>query len=189
MMQERRDKAAEIEALQKENTALRAQVAGADTARRVEHQSYADVEKTLGELQAQVQKQRDELAFYRGIVAPEDGVGALRIQRLDILPDTGDGRFKLRLVLMQSMSRDSTITGTVKIELEGTRNKQPLRLPLSDVGGPPREMSFSFRYFQNIEQEIALPQDFEPSAVDVEVKSGRMEPLHQSFPWAVRTAG
>jgi len=192
MAQERRDKAAEIEVLKNENAALRTKVTGAETARTVEHQSYADVERTLGDLQAQVQKQRDELAFYRGIVSPEDGVGGLRIQRMDVLPDAGDGRYKIRLVLMQSMRQDAVISGSVKIELEGSRNKQPVRLTLAQVGGQTREagdVSFSFRYFQNIEQDIALPADFEPTAIDVEVKSSRQQPLHQSFPWAVRTAG
>jgi hypothetical protein len=192
MAQERRDRAAEIEALKDENAKLRGQVTGAETARRVERQSYADVERTLSELQAQVQQQRDELQFYRGIVAPEDGVGGLRIQRLDVLPDAGDGRYKLRLVLMQSMRQDVVSSGSVKIELEGSRNKQPARLTLAELGGQVREsgdVAFSFRYFQNIEQDIALPEGFEPTAIDVEVKSSRQQPLRQSFPWAVRTAG
>jgi hypothetical protein len=192
MAQERRDRAAEIQTLREENAALRTKVTGAETARSVEHQSYADVERTLGDLQAQVQKQRDELAFYRGIVSPEDGVGGLRIQRMDVLPDAGDGRYKLRLVLMQSMRQDAVIAGSVKIELEGSRNKQPVRLTLAEVGGKTRDagdVAFSFRYFQNIEQDIALPPDFEPTAIDVEVKSTRQQPLHQSFPWTVRTAG
>ena len=111
---------------------------------------------------------------------------------MDVLPDAGDGRYKLRLVLMQSMRQDTVIAGSVKIEVEGTRNKLPVRLGLADLGGKTREsgdVAFSFRYFQNIEQDIALPTDFEPTAIDVEVKSSRQQPLHQSFPWAVRTAG
>ena len=192
MMQERRDRASEIEGLKEDNAKLRAQVTSAETARRVEHQSYADVERTLGELQAKLQQQRDELQFYRGIVAPEDGVGGLRIQRLDVLPDAGDGRYKLRLVLMQSMRQDVVSSGSVRIELEGSRNKQPARLTLEELGGKVREsgdVAFSFRYFQNIEQDIALPADFEPTAIDVEVKSSRQQPMKQSFPWSVRAAG
>lgn len=190
-MQERRDHAAQIEALERENAQLRAQVTGAETSRRVERQSYADVERSLSELQATVQQQRDELQFYRGIVAPEDGVGGLRIQRLDIFPDVGEGRYKLRLVLMQSMRQDVVSSGSVRIDFEGSRGNQPVRLTLGDLGGKTRDsgdVAFSFRYFQNIEQEIVLPEGFEPKAVDVEVKASRQQPVKQSFPWAVRTA-
>ncbi|HTE41329.1 MAG TPA: DUF6776 family protein [Steroidobacteraceae bacterium] len=192
MLQERREKAAEVRGLTDENTTLRAQVTSAETARSVEHKSYEDVERTLGELQSQVQRQREELQFYRGIVSPEDGVGGLRIQRLDVLPGAGDGHFKLRLVLMQSMRQDAVIAGSIKIELEGSRDKQPVRLTLAEIGGQTREsgdVAFSFRYFQNIEQDIALPENFEPTAIDVEVRSSRQQPLHQSFPWSVRASG
>lgn len=192
MIQERRNKAAEIEVLKQENAELRAQVANAETSRRVERQSYADVEKSLGDLQGQVQKQREELAFYHGIVAPDDSAAGLKIQRLDVLADIGERRYKLRLVLMQSMSRDNMITGSVKIELEGTRNKQSVRLALSEVGGQTRasgEVPFAFRYFQNIETDITLPPDFVPAAVDVELKSSRQKPVQRSFTWSVRAAG
>lgn len=190
-MQERRDHAAQVEALERENAQLRTQVTAADTARRVERQSYADVERSLSELQATVQQQRDELQFYRGIVAPEDGVGGLRIQRLDIFPGVGDGRYKLRLVLMQSMRQDVVSNGSVSIEFEGSRGNQPVRLTLAQLGGKTRDsgdVAFSFRYFQNIEQDIELPDGFEPKAVDVEVKASRQQPVKQSFPWAVRAA-
>lgn len=191
-VQERREHKAEMATLKEENNALRAQVASGDTARSVEHRSYADVEKSLGDLQAQVQRQREELAFYRGIVSPEDGVGGLRIQRLDVLSGAVVGHYKVRLVLMQSMRQDSIVSGTIKLELEGSQNKQPIRLTLADVGGQTRdsgEVAFSFRYFQNIEQDVVLPEGFEPMAIDVEVRSSRQQPLHQSFPWTTRAPG
>jgi hypothetical protein len=192
MIQERRERNAEVAALKEDNERLKSLVTSANTARTVDHQSYANVEKTLAELQAQVQRQREELAFYRGIVSPEDGIGGLRIQRLDVLSGAAPGHYKLRLVLMQSMRQDSTISGSVKVELEGAQNKQPVRLTLAQLGGQAREggdLAFSFRYFQNIEQDIELPEGFEPSAIDVEVKSSRQQPLHQSFPWSARAPG
>jgi hypothetical protein len=188
MFQERRDRSAEMMALKEQVTTLRAKITGAETSRTVEHQSYADVERTLLDLQAQLQKQRDELAFYRGIVSPEDGVGGLRIQRVDAVHDAGEGRYKLRLVLMQSMRQDSMISGTVKIELVGERDKQATRLTLTDMSATRQtnEVPFSFRYFQNIEQEVALPAGFTPTSIDIEVKSSHQTPLQQNFPWAVR---
>ncbi|HYM36387.1 MAG TPA: DUF6776 family protein [Steroidobacteraceae bacterium] len=190
--QERRNHAAEIKSLQTDNADLRSRVTDADMARNVDRKSYADVETTLHDLQAQVQRQREELAFYRGIVSPEDGVGGLRIQRLDILGGGAERHYKLRLVLMQSMRQDATVSGSFTVELEGVRDKQPARLNLSDVGGQAREsgdVPFSFRYFQSIERELTLPEGFEPSAINVEVKSSRQQPLRQSFPWQVITTG
>ncbi len=80
---ERRELQAKLASLELENGALRGQITAVDTTRDVDRQSYVDVERTLGELQAQVLRQSEELTFYRGIVAPADGIGGLRIQRLD----------------------------------------------------------------------------------------------------------
>lgn len=190
MAQERRDHAAQLKALQEENARLRSRLTDAEMAQRVERKSYSEVAATLHELQAQLQRQREELAFYRGIVSPEDGIGGLRIQRLDIVSAGTERHFKLRLVLMQSMRQDTTVSGTLTMEIEGVRDKQPQRLSLSEVGGQVREsgdVPFQFRYFQSIEREVTLPEGFEPSAINVEVRSARQAPLRQSFPWAVTT--
>ncbi len=187
---ERRDMQSRMQLLEQANEELRGRVTVVDTARDVDRQSYADVERTLGELQAQVLRQSEELTFYRGIVAPADGIGGLRIQRLEVLPGGSDRHFRLRLVLVQSMRQDAVVAGTVAIDLEGALNQSPTRLSLVELGGSAAEaghMPFSFRYFQNLEQDVTLPEGFEPLAVNVEVRSGRQPALRQSFPWQIET--
>lgn len=192
MAQERRDYGAKIAALERSGATLRASVAGAETAREVEHKSYAAVEQSLAALQKQVQQQKEELAFYRGIVAPEDGVGGLRVQRLEIHAGGAPGHYTLRLVLMQSMRQENTISGGVKLELVGMRAQQQARLGLGALNAEIRdsgELPFSFRYFQKLETEVVLPTDFEPVTIEVAVRSSRQPVLQQSFPWLVMSAG
>ncbi|HEX7116113.1 MAG TPA: DUF6776 family protein [Steroidobacter sp.] len=188
-IQRRRELSARLESLQEENERLRAQLAAAELTREVERKAYADVEKDLAELQAQVLKQSEELTFYRGIVSPEDGIGGLRIQRLQILPGGADRHYRLLLVLVQSMRQDTTVSGTVQVQIEGTRENRPERLGLAQVGGTGRAdglLAFRFRYFQNLEHDIVLPEGFEPRAVTVEVRSARSSPVRQSYPWEVQ---
>lgn len=184
---ERRDLVARLESLEQTNESLRAQVTAAETALEVDRQAYADVERTLGELQAQVLRQSEELTFYRGIVAPADGIGGLRIQRFELTPAGSDRHYRLRLVLVQSLRQDSVVSGTVGIDLEGSQNDTPTRISLADLAGGPdgKPLPFSFRYFQNVEQDVMLPEGFQPFAVNVEVRASRQPPLRQSFPWQV----
>jgi len=49
---------------------LRRQLAILETSREIDRETYAQVEANLGELQAQIQAQEEELVFYRGIVSP-----------------------------------------------------------------------------------------------------------------------
>mgnify|MGYP001061697098 CR=1 FL=1 len=188
-VQRRRELMAKIEALEEANAKLRAEVAAAELAREVDRKTYADIEKTLAELQAQVLKQREELTFYRGIVSPEDGIGGLRIQRFQVLSGGVDNHYRLRLVLVQSMRQDSVVSGSVSMQIEGIRDNRPVQLTLAEVGGDTRsdgQVAFRFRYFQNLEQQVVLPPDFEPTAVNVEVRSARLPPVRESFPWKVQ---
>jgi hypothetical protein len=188
-MQHRRELAATIESLESENERLRQAVAAAELARDVDRKAYADVEKNLADLQAQVLKHREELTFYRGIVSPEDGIGGLRIQRFQVLPGGADQHYRLRLVLVQSMRQDAVVSGSVSIQIEGVRDNKPLELALAEAMGEPRadaQLPFRFRYFQNLEQDIVLPPGFEPRAVNVEVRTSKLSPVRESYPWQVQ---
>ena len=189
---ERRALQSTVESLERENDALRGQITAVDTTRDVDRQSYADVERTLGELQAQVLRQSEQLTFYRGIIAPADGISGLRIQRLEIQPGGSERHFRFRVVLVQAMRQDGLIAGSVGIAIEGALNASPTTLGLPEIGGSADDggrLPFSFRYFQNIEQDVMLPEGFEPLAINVEVRSGRQPAVRQAFPWQVRTTG
>lgn len=188
-VRQRRELTAKIVALEDANARLRAEAAGVELAREVDRKAYSEVEKTLAELQDQVLKQREELTFYRGIVSPEDGIGGLRIQRLQVFPAGIDNHYNLKLVLVQSMRQDAVVSGSVNIQIEGIQDNQPAQLALKDVGGETRAdglVPFQFRYFQNLEQRITVPEGFEPRAVTVEVKASRLAPVKESFPWQVQ---
>jgi hypothetical protein len=188
-VQRRRGLMTKIEALEESNEKLRADVAAVELARSVDRRAYGDVEKNLADLQAQVLKHREELTFYRGIVSPEDGIGGLKVQRFQIVQGSAPNNFQLRLVLVQSMRQDAVASGSATIEIEGVRDGKPVQLALSEVGGTTRtdgQVPFQFRYFQNIEQDIALPEGFEPRAVTLEVRSGKLAPVRESYPWQVQ---
>lgn len=191
-VQRRRELKAQIDALQSENEKLRAQIAAAELDREVEGKSYADVKNDLADLQAQVLKAREELTFYRGIVSPEDGIGGLRVQRFEVLRGAAENQYRLRLVLQQSLRQDAVVSGAVSIAINGVRENRPVTLTLAQVGGKTRAdglAPFQFRYFQNLEQDVVLPEGFEPRAVNVEVRSSRLVPVRESYPWQVQAEG
>ena len=114
MLDHRRERAALAERLAEErgvSDELRRQLAIAETAGDIDRATYSQVESTLGELQAQIQAQEEELVFYRGIVSPQDGVAGLRIQSLEVLPSDGEGRYLLRLLLVQAIVHSRRVVG------------------------------------------------------------------------------
>ena len=182
---ERREVRSRLELLQAENSRLNARVAELEMARQLDREAYGQVETTLAELQSQLSAQGGDLAFYRSIVSPADGIQGLRIHRFELSPAAGPREYKLALTLIQAMRHESPASGLVQIALSGLTANRPARHTVGELLGRPRaQLPFSFRYFQTIEQNVTLPADFEPLVVDVEIRSGKLKsPVRQSFPW------
>lgn len=173
--------------LELENKRLNARVAELEMARRLDRDAYGQVERTLGDLQSQLARQSDDLAFYRSIVSPADGIQGLRVQRFEVLPGTEPRQVRLRLTLVQAMRHESVVAGLAQITLVGVRDDAPARVTVGELLGKPRaQLPFSFRYFQAIEQAVVLPEGFEPYETDVRVTSSKLRtPLQQVFPWKI----
>jgi hypothetical protein len=184
---ERRELAGKASRLEEENAGLRAKVAELEMARRLDREAYGQVERTLGELQSQMSRQGDDLAFYRSIVSPEDGVQGLRIQRFEIQPGGGAREFVVRLTLIQAMRHESVAAGLAQVVLHGMQGDKPTRHTVGALIGRPRaQLPFSFRYFQTVEQAFTLPEGFEAFEAEVQVRSSKLRfPLQQSFAWKV----
>jgi hypothetical protein len=190
MLDQRRAEAASAARIADEQAAneeLRRQLAIVNTASDIDRATYSEVESTLSDLQAQIQAQEEELVFYRGIVSPKDGVAGLRIQSLEVLPSDAEGRFVLRLLLVQAIVHNRRVSGSVKLQLEGIQDGQMTSFDAAELVAPgePYDMAYEFRYFQGLETELALPFGFEPQRVRVEIwpNEARAERINQSFEW------
>ena len=157
-------------------------------ARRVDAESYAQVEKSLADLQARLGEQSQELTFYRGIVNPADNIAGLRIQQLKVLPGIAPRRFRVRIVLIQAARQDSVTSATADLSIDGLRGGRAVNLPLAEIGTSSRSLAFSFRYFQELETEIELPADFLPQRLQIEVRPARASSsIRQTYPWKIET--
>ena len=178
---------AQNERLELQNKRLNAQVAELEMARRLDRDAYGQVESTLGDLQSRLARQSDDLAFYRSIVSPADGIQGLRIQRFEVLPGAQKRQVQLKLTLVQAMRHESVVSGLAQITLAGMQGDVPARFTVGEMIGKPRaQLPFSFRYFQTVEQTVTLPEGFDPYEVDVRMQSSKLRtPLQQAFPCKV----
>ena len=181
-----------IERLEKSNRDLRTHLAELDTIRIGRAREQAEVSRTIVDLQAQVARQTQELAFYRGIVAQGTPAVGAKIQQVRITRGSKAGYFVLHLALVRSVRPDNVAVGAIGVSVEGQSNGATTTVDLSTLtAGKVHELAYSFRYFENFDQEVALPAGLKPDHVSIEVRSSRKEiaPLTQTFPWSVDTAG
>ncbi len=177
-----------LDEVTRESERLQAQVAQLQMTQRVDREAYAQVEKSLGDLQTQINRQSQDLAFYRGIVSPADGLTGLKIQRVQVLPGSVAHEYRLRIVLIQAARHNSAASGTLEVTLDGIQGGKPVSLPLEEITAAARHVvGFSFRYYQELEVDLKLPAGFEPSRVQVEAQLSGSEvpPIRQPFTWVV----
>lgn len=164
---------------------LRRELASAEVGRRIDREATREAQRMLGELQAEVARQQQELQFYRGVLAREFGAGTLRVQELTVRTAGADS-FVLSVMLVQAGARDTMARGELALTIDGTRAGALARLPLADVTGDRRRtVPFSLRYFQALEVPVTLPAGFVPASVTVELRSSTAgtAPERRTFPW------
>ena len=185
--QQRDDYENRIKELQNHIASLNQEIALLETHRDIDREAYKDVETSLANLQEKIQEQRDAIAFYRGIISPDDGQRGLRVQDLRLSKGKDDRQYYVRLVLVQVMQHDRSVKGEVNFSLEGAQNgvattyKLQQLIPADETSSWP----FSFRYFQNFDRQLILPEGFLPERINIEVRSRTksIASVKQSFLW------
>lgn len=174
-----------IEHLDKENHELRTRLAALDTVRIGQTREQTEIARTIGELQAQVARQSQEIAFYRRVLpegTPELGV---RVGELRISPGAQPNVYALHFTLLRTGRPDRPITGSIGVSVEAGGGA---RLDLATLtGGAHAELPYNFRYYQNFDTELHLPAGVKPEHLTVRVRGARSDaaPLEQSFLWSV----
>jgi hypothetical protein len=174
-----------IRDLEADNERQREQLAAADVARRVDREGYKQVERSLGDMQGQIDRLTQDLSFYRGLVQP-DTLVHVKVQQMQIVPEAAAGQFRLKFVLMQAGKPDATVNGSVLITVDGLLHGKPSSVDLAHLAPDRRGgLGYSFRYFQGFDEPVQLPPGFEPTRIGVEIRAAR-DPLHgfhQAFVW------
>ena len=108
----------------------------------------------------------------------------MQVQQLRITPGTAANQFVAHLTLMQGGKPDTTVAGIVGVRVMGQLNGAA---SVVDGVGATAKGAISFKYYQAVDYQIALPAGFRPATVQVTVRDGRPNGITatQSFPWSI----
>ena len=179
----------QIDRLERTQRELRVQLAAAEEARLGEGRERAEVARTIGELQAQVARDQQEMGFYKGLVAQpgQQAADAVQVQQFRIATLPGEQRYALRFSLSRLQRPGEPINGMLAITVDGTRDGSPASADLASLTGGKNELAFNFRYTTGIDQPVTLPADFKPDRVTIEVRPERKgsAPYRRTFVWTL----
>jgi hypothetical protein len=180
-----------IRELEGESKRQRLQLASQETGRTGQTRERAELARSIGELQAEVARQAQDLAFYRGVVGDNLQADVVKIQQFRVLRGANADEYLLKLVLGRPLRPEDAVTGTIKLTFEGTTAATPVNLDLGAVSTvTDGVLRFSYRYVETLEQAVKLPAGFTPARTTIELQPARKgaNPVRQTFLWTVETA-
>src|SRR5580700_6841268 len=147
--QQRTELEVQIEHLERADRELRTKLAEADTITAGRAHEQAEVARTMGDLQAQVARQTQELAFYRGVVAQGATSVGVKIEQLRITAGQRPATYIVHMSLVRSGRADAPATGSVQMSLDGTAAEGARTLDLTALtAGRQRELRYNFHYLE-----------------------------------------
>jgi hypothetical protein len=102
-----------------------------------------------------------------------------------VIPTESARVFQFILTLTQNIRRAAIISGRARVDIEGTMDDRPVTLYWSQVSdGETPEPSFRFKYFQQVEGYLTLPEGFSPTRLLVTLEAkGQRKPIIRNYNW------
>jgi hypothetical protein len=175
----------QIAALRGNNRALQAHVVELQTLNAGHAHAEQVVTRTIAQLQAQIARQQEKLAFYRGVVAQGAPPVGLRVGEVLLSAGKRPLHFHVDISLLRADRPDGEVSGALSFTVEG-QGPGETTLGNRTLTGKPTDLKYRFRYYQEFKEVIVLPPGFRPLRLTVTVRSSRtnIAPLVQSYPWS-----
>ena len=173
-------RAAQAEALVKQ---LRQNVATLRRSDQISRSANTELQAALAEREEEVSGLRADVAFYERLVGATGQRRGLTVHEAFFTPEEG-GTWRYTVTLTQNLNRGAISKGEARVSVEGVSEGRLSSLRWEDLlqkpGAPGQP--FSFRYFQQLEGSVVLPEGFTPQRVRVQLRSAGST-VDQAFPW------
>lgn len=143
-----------------------------------------ELQGDLAERDERIAALEADVAFYERLVGGSAQRQGLTIHSL-VMQQEASGAQHFRLTLTQNVKKTQLSRGSVRLAIEGVSGGRLRELDWNELlqAEDAPALSFSFKYFQQIEGTVMLPDDFTPHRVRVRIEgeSGRSE---RTLTWA-----
>ena len=136
--------------------------------------------------QDEIAQLQADLAFYRRLGGANGSQAALAVHHVELQATQSPRVYRILFTLTQNLRWAAIISGRVQLGLDGIRDGSAVHLTDAQLLADSAEnLTFKFKYFQQIERLITLPENFQAKRLTVRLKSGSLRtPVEQSMEWA-----
>jgi hypothetical protein len=177
----------EVEALREDYRKARQQLINLERGRVIDEQALNQARKTIVELETRIVSLQSDLTFYKNIMAPSETSKGLQVDSFTLVPARNSDSYDFKLVLTQVGNNKSYISGVVAVNVIGLRDEEKEVIALRDLSEDIADLGvkFRFRYFQDVEGSLKLPEEFEPLEIQVvaQAEGRKSSQAERTFNW------
>lgn len=179
----------QVKVLSEDLSLIRSNVASYKVSSELGELAEETLRKDYKVMRTQISELEETVAFYKSIINPMKNDKGLRIEKLDIEPTKDKNQFKYALVLIQHADNSSFISGSVEVNIIGSKGDKKEILSLADVSSKNStgKRKFYFQYYKKLSDRVTLPEGFTPEKVEIIARSlGRKAMrIERTFNWSV----
>jgi len=161
--------------------------------RRTNAEREADVVRRANALLRDSERQRQDeiaslradLAFYRRLGGANGSQAALAVHHMELQATRSPRVYLLVFTLTQNLRWASSIAGRIQLGVDGIQAGVAKHLDSKQLLAESAEpLTFQFKYFQQFERLITLPEGFEANRVTIRLRSGSLgSAVEQTMQW------
>ena len=164
------EQSAVVERLSMENSELRRQVTILERSGVLDQKINETGEQTISGLRNQLATLEQDLIYYRNVVSKQTDNTGLMISEWSLKRINQSNRYRYKLaVRQQDADGDTYLNGYVNIDVVGMLDGQMVSYSLKEISEEQeqKDIKLRFKFFQYIEGELTVPDDFLPDYVRI----------------------
>ncbi|MBR9872418.1 MAG: hypothetical protein GYB26_14885 [Gammaproteobacteria bacterium] len=177
----------EVDGLREQYRSARQNMINLERGRAIDEQALRDARNAIVELETRISELEADLTFYRNIMAPTEVSKGLQVDSFTLVPGRDDGSYSFKIVLTQVGNNNRYLSGLVAVNVIGHIDGEKQVIALRDLSEEIDDLGvkFKFRYFQDIEGSLSLPEKFEPLEIQVVAQAGgrKAAQAESTFDW------
>ena len=151
-----------------QSAALRDQISQLQLQAEADQQTLSELRDDLRQQAADIAALEDMLAFYRAVLAPEEADAPVVIRPPELVKLGDASRWRLSMVVHRSEEGDAVYRGQLSVVVRGEGLGEPVLSALGEVDSATTSGVFPlrFRYLQELQVVISLPEAFLPETIE-----------------------
>jgi len=178
----------QVEELKTRNHKLVEKNAHLEGSSKIERDAYQLANRNLVKMQQELLAQKEDLAFYQGIVSPKGAALGVNLQSFEVRKKNNQNHYSYKMILTKNGKSSKRLKGTANIVIRGENGDSVSEMKMADLllENQKNDTKFAFRYFQVFEGDLALPDGFEPFEVEIGIKSTtkKVKSFSETISWA-----